>query len=387
MITRKQYPNHHVFETSIGGRPFTVETGKVAELADAECICRYGDTVVLTTVTCSPDPKPGIDYFPLTIEFEERMYAVGRIPGSFNRREGKPSERGILNSRIIDRPMRPLFDDELRNDVVVTCTVLANDYENPVEIVASLGASISVACSDVPWNGPIATTNVAYVGGQYVINPSAEQRSASECFVCIASTFEKVVMIETEAKEAPESIVLECIRIAHETNMEVVKFINTIVETIGKPKFTFEKAAVNHDLLDDLCAYGMNQIEYALDTDDKNVREERLTAARRDFADKFAEKYEDFDVNIARSTPRSAFCRASTAPACSPEARRRSCPSARSTRCLPRRSSTPSIRKRRSAISTTTTSRRSPRARPERAAPPPAARSATAPLPRRPSCL
>ena len=298
MITRKQYPNHHVFETTIGGRPFTVETGKVAELADAECICRYGDTVVLTTVTCSPDPKPGIDYFPLTIEFEERMYAVGRIPGSFNRREGKPSERGILNSRIIDRPMRPLFDDELRNDVVVTCTVLANDYENPVEIVASLGASISVACSDVPWNGPIATTNVAYVGGQYVINPSAEQRSASECFVCIASTFEKVVMIETEAKEAPESIVLECIRIAHETNMEVVKFINTIVETIGKPKFTFEKAAVNHDLLDDLCAYGMNQIEYALDTDDKNVREERLTAARRDFADKFAEKYEDFDVNI-----------------------------------------------------------------------------------------
>ena len=298
MITRKQYPNHHVFETTIGGRPFTVETGKVAELADAECICRYGDTVVLTTVTCSPDPKPGIDYFPLTIEFEERMYAVGRIPGSFNRREGKPSERGILNSRIIDRPMRPLFDDELRNDVVVTCTVLANDYDNPVEVVASLGASISVACSDVPWNGPIATTNVAYVGGEYVVNPSTDQRNAADCFVCIASTFEKVVMIETEAKEAPENIVYECIRVAHETNMEVVKFINTIVETIGKPKFTFEKAAVNHDLLDDLCAYGMDQIEYALDTDDKNLREERLTAARRDFAEKFAEKYEDFDINI-----------------------------------------------------------------------------------------
>ncbi len=298
MITRKQYPNHHVFETVIGGRPFTVETGKVAELADAECICRYGDTTVLTTVTCSPDPKPGIDYFPLTIEFEERLYAVGRIPGSFNRREGKPSERGILNSRIIDRPMRPLFDDELRNDVVVTCTVLSNDYDNPVEIVGSLGASIAVACSDVPWNGPIATTNVAYVGGEYVINPSADQRNAADCFVCIASTFEKVVMIETEAKEAPENIVYECIRIAHETNMEVVRFINTIVETIGKPKFTFEKAAVNHELLDELVAYGMDQIEYALDTDDKNVREERLTAARRDFAEKFAEKYEDFDINI-----------------------------------------------------------------------------------------
>ena len=298
MITRKQYPKHHVFETMIGGRPFTVETGKVAELADAECICRYGDTVVLTTCTANPIPKAGIDYFPLTIEFEERMYSVGRIPGSFNRREGKPSERGILNSRIIDRPMRPLFDDELRNDVVVTCTVLSNDYDNPVEIVASLGASISVACSDVPWNGPIATTNVCHLNGEYIINPSTEQRTAADCFVCIASTFEKVVMIETEAKEAPEAIVLECIRIAHETNMEVVKFINTIVETIGKPKFTFEKAAVNHDLLDDLCAYGMDQIEFALDTDDKNIREERLTAARRDFAEKFAEKYEDFDINI-----------------------------------------------------------------------------------------
>ena len=298
MITRKQYPNHHVFETMIGGRAFTVETGKVAELADAECICRYGDTTVLVTVTCSPDPKPGIDYFPLTIEFEERMYSVGRIPGSFNRREGKPSERGILNSRIIDRPMRPLFDDELRNDVVVTCTVLANDYENPVEIVAAIGASISVASSDVPWNGPISTTNCAYVGGEYVINPSSEQREAADCFVCVSSTFEKVVQIETEAKEAPEAVVLECIRLAHETNMEVVKFINEIVSVIGKPKFTFEKAAVNHDLLDDLCAYGMDQIEYALDTDDKNVREERLTAARRDFAEKFAEKYEDFDVHI-----------------------------------------------------------------------------------------
>ena len=298
MITRKQYPNHHVFETMIGGRPFTVETGKVAELADAECICRYGDTTVLVTVTCSPDPKPGIDYFPLTIEFEERMYSVGRIPGSFNRREGKPSERGILNSRIIDRPMRPLFDDELRNDVVVTCTVLANDYDNPVEIVAAIGASISVACSDVPWNGPISTTNVSHVNGEYVINPSSDQRAAGDCFVCVSSTFEKVVQIETEAKEAPEDVVLECIRLAHETNMEVVRFINTIVETIGKPKFTFEKAAVNHDLLDDLCAYGMDQIEYALDTDDKNIREERLTAARRDFAAKFAEKYEDFDVHI-----------------------------------------------------------------------------------------
>ena len=174
MITHKTFPNHRVFETQIGNRTLTVETGKVAELANAECICRYGDTVVLTTVTASPDPKPGIDYFPLTIEFEERLYSVGRIPGSFNRREGKPSERGILNSRLIDRPMRPLFDEELRNDVVVTCTVLANDYDNPVEIVASLGASIAIASSDVPWNGPVATTNVAYLNGEYLVNPTAD---------------------------------------------------------------------------------------------------------------------------------------------------------------------------------------------------------------------
>ena len=298
MITRKQYPNHHVYEMEIGGRPFTVETGKVAELANAECICRYGDTVVLVTCTCNPIPKAGIDYFPLTIEFEERMYAVGRIPGSFNRREGKPSERGILNSRIIDRPMRPLFDEELRNDTVVTCTVLANDYDNPVEIVASLGASIAIATSDVPWNGPVATTNVAHLNGKYIINPSADEREACDCFVCISSTFEKVVMIETEANEAPESVVYEAIRIAHETNMEIVKFINGIVAEIGKPKFTFEKAAVNHELLDDLMAYGLDQIEYALDTPDKNVREERLTAARLDFQEKFGEKYEDFETHI-----------------------------------------------------------------------------------------
>ena len=298
MITRKQYPNHHIFETEIGGRAFTVETGKVAELADAECICRYGDTVVLTTITCSPIPKAGMDYFPLTIEFEERLYGVGRIPGSFNRREGRPSEKAILTMRLIDRPMRPFFDDELRNDVVITCTSLAVDHENPVEVVASLGAFIATACSTVPWNGPMATTEVAYLDGEYIVNPSCEQRAAALMFCTIASTAEKVVMIETEAKECPEDILLKGIELAHETNKKIVAFINTIVAAIGKPKFTFEKAAVNHELLDELCAYGLGQIEYALDTVDKNVREERLTAARLDFAEKFAEKYEDFEENI-----------------------------------------------------------------------------------------
>ena len=298
MITRKQFPNHHVFETEIGGRTFTVETGRVAELADAECICRYGDTVVLTAITCNPIPKAGMDYFPLTIEFEERLYGVGRIPGSFNRREGRPSEKAILTMRLIDRPMRPFFDDELRNDVVITCTALAVDHENPVEVVASLGAFIATACSSVPWNGPMATTEVVYLNGEYLVNPSCEQRAAAEMFCTIASTAEKVVMIETEAREVSEEILLKGIELAHETNKQIVAFINTIVAAIGKPKFTFEKAAVNHELLDELCEYGMNQIEYALDTDDKNVREERLTAARLDFAEKFAEKYEDYEENI-----------------------------------------------------------------------------------------
>ena len=286
-------------ETEIGGRTFTVETGKVAELCNAEAICRYGDTVVLVTAVASPLPKAGIDYFPLTIEVEERMYAVGRIPGSFNRREGKPSDRGVLISRLIDRPMRPLFDEELRNDVVLTNTILAQDYDNPVEIVASIGSSLVIAYSDIPWNGPTATTNVCYLDGKYIVNPSQDERNACQCFVTIASTHEKVVMIETEANEVKEDILMECIKLAHETNVKVVEFINTIVDAIGKPKFTFEKAAVNHEMLDDLCEYGLDKIAYALDTDDKNVREARLTEAVVDFKEKFGEKYaEDWDVQI-----------------------------------------------------------------------------------------
>ena len=298
IITKRQFPHYHKYTMDLAGRPLTLEVGKLAELANAAVMVGYGDTRVLCCVTAAPRPRDGIDFFPLSVDFEEKMYAVGRIPGSFNRREGRPGEKGILTSRVIDRPIRPLFPYDFRNDVSVMCTVMAVDHDCSPEIAALIGTSAALAISDIPWNGPTATTNVCYLDGKYIVNPSQDERNACQCFVTIASTHEKVVMIETEAKEAPESIVLECIRIAHETNMEVVKFINTIVETIGKPKFTFEKAAVNHDLLDDLCAYGMNQIEYALDTDDKNVREERLTAARRDFADKFAEKYEDFDVNI-----------------------------------------------------------------------------------------
>ena len=298
MITKKTYPNHHIFETEIGGRTFTVETGKVAELTNGECICRYGDTVVLVTAVASSAPKTGIDYFPLTVEFEERLYAVGRIPGSFSRREGRAPDRAILASRLIDRPMRPFFDEELRNDVVITVTTLAVDDDNPVEVVGSIGAFIATSYSDIPWNGPMGTTQVAYRDGEYIINPSNDQREGAKMFITIASTAEKVVMIETEADEVSEEILMGGIRLAHETNQKIVAFINEIVAAIGKPKFTFEKAAVNHDLLDELVAYGMDQIEYALDTDDKNIREERLAKSRLDFAEKFASKYEDYEENI-----------------------------------------------------------------------------------------
>ena len=302
MITRKQYPNHHVFETSIGGRPFTVETGKVAELADAECICRYGDTVVLTTVTCSPDPKPGIDYFPLTIEFEERMYAVGRIPGSFNRREGKPSERGILNSRIIDRPMRPLFDDELRNDVVVTCTVLANDYENPVEIVASLGASISVACSDVPWNGPVGALKVGLVNGELVLNPTSEQRKVSDLDVTVVSTGKKVVMIEAGANEVDNDTMYRAIELAHNENQKQIELINRMVAEIGKPKFDYPHANFNQELFDKIVADFMDEAKAAMDTDDKNVREARWNEMIEHWHEKYLEEYPDMDQYLDEFT-------------------------------------------------------------------------------------
>ena len=299
ITTHKQFPNYKRYEIEYEGRPLVMETGKLAELCNSAVLVSYGETTVLVTCTASARPKDGVDYFPLSVDFNEKLYAVGRIPGSFMRREGKPSLPAVLASRLIDRPMRPLFDEELRNDVVLTNTILAQDYDNPVEIVASIGSSLVIAYSDIPWNGPTATTNVCYLDGKYIVNPSQDERNACQCFVTIASTHEKVVMIETEANEVKEDILMECIKLAHETNVKVVEFINTIVDAIGKPKFTFEKAAVNHEMLDDLCEYGLDKIAYALDTDDKNVREARLTEAVVDFKEKFGEKYaEDWDVQI-----------------------------------------------------------------------------------------
>ena len=302
MITRKQYPNHHVYETEIGGRAFTVETGKVAELADAECICRYGDTVVLTTVTCSPDPKPGIDYFPLTIEFEERMYAVGRIPGSFNRREGRPGEKGILTSRVIDRPIRPLFPYDFRNDVSVMCTVMAVDHDCSPEIAALIGTSAALAISDIPWNGPVAALKVGLVDGKLVFNPDAEQRKVSDLDVTVVSTGKKVVMIEAGANEVPNDVMFEAIKQAHEENQKQIALINQMVQEIGKPKFEYPHADFNYELFNKITADFMDEAKAAMDTDDKNVREQRWNAMIEKWHEKYLEEYPNMDQYLEEIT-------------------------------------------------------------------------------------
>jgi len=292
-MKRKEYPNHHVFTTEFAGRTLTVETGKLAELANASCTVRYGDTMVLCTATASDLPREGIDYFPLTVDFEEKIYAVGRIPGSFLRREGRPSLKAVLASRLIDRPMRPLFDSYLRNDVVVNVTVLSVDHDCEPEIPAMIGASIAVAISDIPWNGPIAGCTCGYVDGQLVLNPNAEQRSRTQMLITTASTAEKVVMIETEAKEVPEDIVYDGIMLAHEESKKVVAFINDMVAQIGKPKFSYVNGSIDPDMLAEIKEYCLDKIRFAMDTDDKNVREERLTPIKVDLIEKFEEKYPD----------------------------------------------------------------------------------------------
>ena len=302
MITHKQYPNHHIFETEIGGRTFTVETGKVAELCNAEAICRYGDTVVLVTAVASPLPKAGIDYFPLTIEVEERMYAVGRIPGSFNRREGKPSDRGVLISRLIDRPMRPLFDEELRNDVVLTNTILAQDYDNPVEIVASIGSSLVIAYSDIPWNGPVAALKVGLVDGKLVFNPDSEQRKVSDLDVTVVSTGKKVVMIEAGANEVPNDVMFEAIKQAHEENQKQIALINQMVQEIGKPKFEYPHADFNYELFNRITEDFMDEAKAAMDTDDKNVREQRWNAMIEKWHEKYLEEYPNMDQYLEEIT-------------------------------------------------------------------------------------
>ena len=302
IITKRQFPHYHKYTMDLAGRPLTLEVGKLAELANAAVMVGYGDTRVLCCVTAAPRPRDGIDFFPLSVDFEEKMYAVGRIPGSFNRREGRPGEKGILTSRVIDRPIRPLFPYDFRNDVSVMCTVMAVDHDCSPEIAALIGTSAALAISDIPWNGPVAALKVGLVDGKLVFNPDAEQRKVSDLDVTVVSTGKKVVMIEAGANEVPNAVMFEAIKQAHEENQKQIALINQMVQEIGKPKFDYPHADFNYELFNKITADFMDEAKAAMDTDDKNVREQRWNAMIEKWHEKYLEEYPNMDQYLEEIT-------------------------------------------------------------------------------------
>ncbi len=285
------FENYRTFETTYAGRPLVVETGKTCGLSNGSCWVRYGETVVMANVTASAKPREGVDFFPLSVDYEERLYSVGKIPGSFTKREGKPTEKAILTSRCVDRPIRPLFPKDMRNDVSVVMTVLAVEPDNSPEIAGMIATSIAISISDIPWNGPIAGINVGLVDGQIVLNPTLEQRAKTDLVLTVAGTAEKIVMIEAGANEVPEDTMLDAILTGHEEIKKMVAFISDIQKQIGKPKFAFESMEVDHDMFDAIEAFAADRVKVALDTNDKNVRDERLAPIVDDIHANFDEKY------------------------------------------------------------------------------------------------
>ena len=302
VIKHKQFVNHKLYETTVAGRPLSIEVGKVAELANASALVKYGETTVLVAVTASARPRDGIDFFPLSVDFEEKLYSVGRIPGSFMRREGQPSLPAVLASRLIDRPIRPLFPSDLRNDVVVTCTVMSVDYDCSPEVTAMIGVSACLSYSDIPWAGPIGCMEVGYCDGKIVMNPNQEQKKTSQMDVTVAATMDKVVMIEAGAKEIPDEIMYQGIVEAHDEIKKQVEFINGIVAEIGKPKFEYQHADFDQELFDSIVANFMDEAKAAMDTDDKNVREQRWNAMIDHWHEKYLETYPDMDKYLEEFT-------------------------------------------------------------------------------------
>ena len=302
IITKRQFPGYHKYEMELAGRPLTMEVGKLAELANAAVMVGYGDTRVLCCATAAPRPRDGIDFFPLSVDFEEKLYAVGRIPGSFNRREGRPGEKGILTSRVIDRPIRPLFPYDFRNDVSIMCTVMSVDHDCSPEIAALIGTSAALAISDIPWNGPVGALKVGLVDGKLVFNPTSEQRKVSDLDVTVVSTHKKVVMIEAGANEVPNDVMFEAIRSAHEENQKVITLIDQMVAEVGKPKFDYPHADFNQELFDDIVESFMDEAKAAMDTDDKNVREARWNAMIEKWHEKYLEQYPDMDKYLEEFT-------------------------------------------------------------------------------------
>ncbi len=291
------FENYKVFTYEYAGRPLVVETGKMAGLANGSALVRYGDTAILACATASKRPRDGIDFLPLSIDFEERLYSVGRIPGSYLRREGRPSEKAILTARVIDRPVRPLFPKDLRNDVAISLTVMSVDHDCSPEITGMIGASIALSISDIPWNGPIGGMFVGLTDEEGIImNPTSEQRSRSKLELTVAASEKKVVMIEAGAKEVSDDVMFEAIMKAHEEIKGLVAFINSIVAEVGKPKFEYPSCELDHDMFDKIFDFCEQDVMAALDTDDKTVRDERMEPIRDAIMEKFLEEYPDLET-------------------------------------------------------------------------------------------
>ena len=291
MSSTLEFKNYRVFETTLAGRPLVVETGKMAGLANGSCLVKYGETTLLCTATASEKPRDGIDFLPLSVDFDEKLYAVGRIPGGYLRREGKPSEKAVLTSRVIDRPIRPLFPKDLRNDVAITLTVMSVDYDCSPEITGMIGASIALSISDIPWNGPIAGVYMGLCDGEIVVNPTQAQRKVSDLELTVAGSHEKVVMIEAGANEVEDDVMFEAIMKAHEEIKNLCTFIDSIVAEIGKPKFDYPSGDLDHDMFDKIFAFCEKDVMAALDTDDKNVRDARMVPVKDAILEKFSEEY------------------------------------------------------------------------------------------------
>ena len=294
---RETFPHYKVYEMELAGRPFKAEMGKMCGLSNASALIRYGETVVLCNVTMSPKPREGVDFFPLSVEYEEKLYAAGRIPGSFMRREGRPGERAILTSRVVDRPMRPLFPKEMRNDVCITMTVMSLDPDCSPEIAGMIGASLVTAVSEIPWNGPIGGVQVGLVDGEIVLNPNYEQRRVSDLALTVAGTMDKIVMIEAGANEVDEDTMLQAIKTAHVEIKKIIAFINGIVAERGKPKVEFQTAGIDMNLFYAVRDKYLDRFKAAMDTDDKNVRDAALLPILNDIAEEYPD-LSDADLDL-----------------------------------------------------------------------------------------
>ena len=293
MITHATFPKHRVFETTLGGRPLKIEIGKMAGLANGAALVSFGDTTVLVTATMAKAPRDGIDFFPLGVDYEERLYAVGRIPGSFMRREGRPGEKAILVSRLIDRQIRPFFPSDMRNDVAVMCTVLSVNHDHSPEVAAMIGISVALSISDIPWNGPIVGLQMGYADGEYIICPNSEQRKKSALQLTVAGSMDKVVMIEAGADQFPDDMMLTAISKGHAEIRRLVEFVSNIQKECGLPKAEYPSVKLPEEMFEAVKGYAMSRVKEAVDTDDKTVRDQRIDEITADVKEHFAEEYPD----------------------------------------------------------------------------------------------